>query len=57
MSNNFRPHPIRNDHGDLNKAIVMIQETMNPFDVNLDPKKLYNYDTGLAVMESTQNFY
>ena len=21
LSNNFRPHPIRNDHGDLNKAI------------------------------------
>ena len=30
----------------------MIQETMNSFDVNLDPKKLYNYDTGLAAMES-----
>ena len=55
VSNNLRPHRIRNDHAVLNKVIVMIQETMNPFDVNLDPDKLYNIGTGLAAMDSTQN--
>ena len=34
----------------------MIQETMDPFDVNLDPDKLYNIGRGLTAMESTQNF-
>ena len=34
----------------------MIQETTNPFDVNLDPDKLYIIGTGLAAVESTQNF-
>ena len=29
---------------------------MNPVDVNLDPDKLYNIGTGLAAMDSTQNF-
>ena len=33
----------------------MIQETMNPFDVNLDPDKLYNIGTGLAAVNSAQN--
>ena len=56
VSNNLRPHRVRNDHADLNKVIVMTQETMNPFDVNLDPNKLYNIGTGLAAMDSTQNF-
>ena len=41
VPNNLRPHGNRNDHTDLNKVLVMIQETMNPFDVNLDPDKLY----------------
>ena len=57
VSNNLRPHRIRNDHADLNKVTVMIQETMNPFDVNLDHDKLYNIGRGLTAMESTQNFY
>ena len=35
----------------------MIQETINPFDVNLDPDKLYNIGTELAAMDSTQIFY
>ena len=56
VSNNFRPHRIRNDHADLNKVIVMIQETMSPFDVNLDPDKLYNTVTELAAMDSIQIF-
>ena len=55
VPNSLRPHRIRNDHADLNKVIVMIQKTMNPFDVNLDPDKLYNIGTGLAAMDSTQN--
>ena len=42
VSNNLRPHRIRNDHADLNTAIVIIQEKTNLFDVNLDPGKLYN---------------
>ena len=46
VSNNLRPHQILNDYEDRNKVIVMIQETMNPFDVNLDPDKLYNIGTG-----------
>ena len=45
VSNNLRPHRIRNDNLDLNKVIIMIQETMNPSDVNLDPDKLYNIGT------------
>ena len=28
---------------------------MNPFDVNLDPYKLYNIGTGLAAIDWTQN--
>ena len=56
VSNNLRPHRIPNDNADLNKVIVMIQETINPFDVNLDPEKLYNISTGLAAMDSTQLF-
>ena len=59
VSNNLRPHRIHNDHADLNKVIVMIvmiQETINPFDVNLDPDKLYNIGTELAAMNSTQFF-
>ena len=44
-SNSLRPHQIHNDHADLNKVIVMMQETMNPFDVNLYPNKLYNIGT------------
>ena len=56
VSSNLRPHRIRNDHADLNKVTVMIQETMNPFDVNLGPDKLYNIGRGLTAMESTQNF-
>ena len=51
VSNNLRPHWIRNDHADLNKVIVMIQETMNPLDVNLDPEKLYNIGEGLATID------
>ena len=54
VSNNLRPHQILNDYADRNKVIVMIQETMNPFDVNLDPDKLYNIGTGLAAIDSTQ---
>ena len=54
VSKNLRPHLIHNHHTDLNKVIVMIQETINPFDVNLDPDKLYNIGTGLAAMDSTQ---
>ena len=54
VSNNLRPHQILNDYEDRNKVIVMIQETMNPFDVNLDPDKLYNIGTGLAAIDSTQ---
>ena len=56
VSNNLRPHQIHNDHADLNKVIVMIQETISPFDVNLDPNKLYNIGTELAAMNSTQIF-
>ena len=56
VSNNLRPHQILNDYEDRNKVIVMIQETMNPFDVNLDPDKLCNIGTGLAAMDSTQNY-
>ena len=56
VSNNLRPHRIPNDNADLNKVIVMIQETINPFDVNLDPEKLYNISRGLAAMDSTQLF-
>ena len=41
-SNSLRTHRIRNHHAGLNKVIVMIKETINPFDVNLDPDKLYN---------------
>ena len=55
ISNNLRPYQICNDQADLNKVIVMIQETMNPFDVNLDPDKLYNIGTGLAAVNSAQN--
>ena len=55
VSNHFRPHRICNVHADLNKNIVMIQETMNSFDVNLDPDKLYNIGTGLPAMDSTLN--
>ena len=55
VSNSLRPRQICNDHVYWNKVIVMIQETMNPFDVNLDPDKLYNIGTGLAAMDSTQN--
>ena len=40
VSNNLRSHRIRNDHADLNNVIAIIQKTMNPFDVNLDPDKL-----------------
>ena len=54
VSNNLRPHQILNDYADRNKVIVMIQETMNPFDVNLDPDKLYNIGTGLGAIDSTQ---
>ena len=54
VSNNLRPHQILNDYADRNKVIVMIQETMNPFDLNLDPDKLYNIGTGLAAIDSTQ---
>ena len=54
VSNNLRPHQILNDYAHRNKVIVMIQETMNPFDVNLDPDKLYNIGTGLAAIDSTQ---
>ena len=56
VSNSLRPRQICNDHVYWNKVIVMIQETMNPFDVNLDPDKLYNTGKGLAAMDSTQNF-
>ena len=56
LLNNPRPHHIRNDRVDLNKVIVMVQETMNPFDVNLHLDKLYNTGTGLAAMDSTQFF-
>ena len=56
VTNNLRPHRIRNDHADLNKVIVVIQETMNPFDVNPDLDKLYNVGTGFAAMDSTQIF-
>ena len=45
LLNNPRPHHIRNDRVDLNKVIVMVQETMNPFDVNLHLDKLYNTGT------------
>ena len=38
-----------------NKVIVMMQETMSPFDVNLDLGKIYNNDTGLTAMASTRN--
>ena len=55
VSNNLRPYRIHNDHANLNKVIVMIQETMNPVDVNLDPNKLYIIGTGLIAMDSTQN--
>ena len=56
VSSNLRPHQTSNDHADLNKVIVMTLETMNPFDVNLDPDKLYNIGTGLAAMDLTQSF-
>ena len=56
LLNNPRPHHIRNDRVDLNKVIVMVQETMNPFDVNLHLDKLYNTGAGLAAMDSTQFF-
>ena len=56
LLNNPRPHHIRNDRVDLNKVIVMVQEIMNPFDVNLHLDKLYNTGTGLAAMDSTQFF-
>ena len=56
VSNNLRPHRIRNDNVDLHKVIIMIQETMNPSDVNLDSDKLYNIGTRLAAMDSTQKF-
>ena len=56
VSNSLRPRQICNDHVYWNKVIVMIQETMNPFDVNLDPDKLYNTGKGLAAIDSTQNF-
>ena len=45
LLNNPRPHHIRNDRVDLNKVIVMVQEIMNPFDVNLHLDKLYNTGT------------
>ena len=56
VTKNLRPHRIRNDNAGLNKVIVVIQETMNLFDVNPDLDKLYNIGTRLAAMDSTQIF-
>ena len=49
-------YKIRNDNASLDKIKEMIKETMNPFDVNIDPDKLYNLGTGKAVSNKTEEF-
>jgi hypothetical protein len=46
----------KNDHDALDKIKVMIKDTMNPFDTDIEKTHLYNLATGKSVKIETEKF-
>ena len=56
ISQDLKPHRIRNDNLAVNKIKDMTKVTMNPFDSCLDPATLFNIGTGKGASENTERF-
>ena len=56
VSRDLKPCKIRSDHESLNKILSMIDETLNPFDVNIYKKHLFNIATGKSAKEEIAMF-
>ena len=50
-------HQILNEHIDLSKVMFIKWETMNPFDANVDPDRLYNNGTGITANDLANRFW
>jgi hypothetical protein len=52
----LQKHKIKGDNEALENVMVMLKNTMNPFDKNLDKEQLYNLGSGKAANKDTEKF-
>ena len=56
VSKDLRPYKIKNDNECLNKILSMTDETLNPFDVNIDKSHFFNIATRKSAKKETPAF-
>ena len=55
-SRDLKSNKIKSDKESLNKILSVIEETLNPFDVNIDKSNLFNIATGKSSKEEITAF-
>ena len=56
ISSDFKNYKVKNDNSAFQRIRLMINDTMNPFDRQLDSKNLYNLSTGAPASQKTEDF-
>ena len=56
VSRDLKRYKIRTDNEAFQKILLIINETMNPFNQDIDQSHLFNVVTGKAAEEETQGF-